>query len=87
LQGSVRGSEERPATTSDSKSEVLCGTADAGWVAVNEWAVTMALSFGACSADARPTDLVWIARESNPCELPAFLRLEEIAISASNMTA
>src|SRR5439155_18197502 len=35
----------------------------------------------------RPTDSLWIACESDACKLPAFLWLEEIAISAANMTA
>src|SRR5947207_6126415 len=32
-------------------------------------------------------DSLWIACESDPCKLPAFLRLEEIAVSPANMTA
>src|SRR4029434_141099 len=66
---------------------VAGGTAEAGCTAVNELAVIMALSFGARSVVACPTDSLWIARESDPCKLPAFFWLEEIAISTANVTA
>ena len=47
----------------------------------------MKLSFGRGSADARPTDSLWIACEPDSRKLPALFRLKEIAISAANVTA
>ena len=35
----------------------------------------------------RLTDSLWIACESDPCELPAFFRLKEISIGAADMNA
>jgi len=86
LEGSARGSEERPAITSDSKSEVAGGAVEAV-VRPLVGAQSLWHYRSARARRSRLTDSLWIACESDPCKLPAFFRLEEIAISSANMTA
>src|SRR5437868_982709 len=56
---------------------------------VSSLAGLRSLSHNRLARDWRPRfiDSLWIPCESDPCKLPAFLRLEEIAVGPANMTA